>query len=69
MRTKPSIHDNCECVIDTTHLNAHGMPAVKCREHGAWISWISREDQRKLLKLTAHIDVIQEDQYEKEKRI
>jgi hypothetical protein len=65
MRTKPSKHDNCECVIDTTHLNAHGMPAMKCVEHGAWICWISKQDQQQLLKMPEQYTLVQKELYER----
>tara|TARA_R110000782_G_C14567618_1_gene386949 strand:+ start:371 stop:559 length:189 start_codon:yes stop_codon:yes gene_type:complete len=44
MITKNKKYDNCEVYVDHKHTNAHGQPALKCKDTGKWIQWVSKKD-------------------------
>ena len=53
MITKNNKYDDVEVYVDFKHVNAHGQPALKCKQSNKWIQWISKKD----LPLICRIDL------------
>ncbi len=54
MITKNTKHDNAEVYVDYKHVNAHGQPALKCKDTDKWIQWVSKKDLPHLLRMEMH---------------
>lgn len=54
MITKNTKHDNAEVYVDYAHTNAHGQPALKCKDTDKWIQWVSKKDLPHLLRIEMH---------------
>ena len=54
MITKNKKYDHCEVYVDYEHLNAHGQPALKCKQTNKWIQWVSKKDLPYLLRIEMH---------------
>ena len=51
MITKNTKYDHEQVYVDYEHTNAHGQPALKCKQSNKWIQWISKRDLPHLLRI------------------
>ena len=54
MITKKTKHDNHPVEVDYNHTNAHGQPALVCKQCNKWIQWVSKRDLPHLLRIQMH---------------
>jgi len=54
MITKNTKYDNEQVYVDYEHTNAHGQPALKCKNTNKWIQWVSKKDLPFILRMEMH---------------
>jgi len=56
MITTNTKHNNHQVEVDYDHVNAHGQPALVCKQCNKWIQWISKKDLPHLLRIHLNED-------------
>ena len=54
MITKNTKYNNSPVEVNYNHTNAHGQPALVCKQCNKWIQWVSKRDLPHLLRIAMY---------------